>query len=321
MSVDILILYQALVKQKWTSIFPIWESGTELKVAQRSMDIVFTEWSCGKDLCRILCPVSRREWAIWSGKMSILKAYKLVQESYWQRFRNTKKTEKQTYIEFGREKEMLFDRWCLSKKINQDYMRLCELMLNEKFKNCLPADIKIYIDKQKIENLHQAAALADDYALTHKPLFGRVFQSSRENQRSTGDSHPILISKSKDHNKPTHQSPWFPSGPTCFYCKKKGHILSECWALEKKNQRLSTHMLVATKGSRVNHSRTPDCKPFLNSDSQIPPLMDTHHLFPKELFILKAVRKRPLIFFGTLVQHNIWFWVVSCHSPRSLWQE
>ena len=43
-------------------------------------------------------------------KMSILKAYELVPEAYRQRFRNTKKTDRQTYVEFGREKEMLFDR-------------------------------------------------------------------------------------------------------------------------------------------------------------------------------------------------------------------
>ena len=55
-------------------------------------------------------------------KMSILKAYELVPEAYRQKFRNTKKTEKQTYMEFEREKEMLFDHWCLSKEVNEDYL-------------------------------------------------------------------------------------------------------------------------------------------------------------------------------------------------------
>ena len=52
-------------------------------------------------------------------------------------------------MEFGREKEMLFDRWCLSKEINQDYLRLRQLMLIEEFNNYLPADIKMYVDEQK----------------------------------------------------------------------------------------------------------------------------------------------------------------------------
>jgi len=42
-------------------------------------------------------------------KMSILRTYELVPEAYCQQFRDTKKTEKQTYVEFGREKDMLFD--------------------------------------------------------------------------------------------------------------------------------------------------------------------------------------------------------------------
>ena len=135
-------------------------------------------------------------------KMSILKTYELVPEAYWQTYRNTKKTQKHTYVEFGREKEMLFDHRHLSKEVNQEYMRLCQLMLIEEFKNRLPADIKTYIDEQKIEDLHQGATLADDYALICKSLFGRVSQSSRENQRSTGDSHATFISQSntKDHN-------------------------------------------------------------------------------------------------------------------------
>ena len=70
-------------------------------------------------------------------KMNIPKAYELVPEAYWQQFRNTKKTEKQTYwyVEFGRQKEMLFDRWCLSKNVNRDYVRLRQLVLIEEFKS------------------------------------------------------------------------------------------------------------------------------------------------------------------------------------------
>ena len=126
---------------------------------------------------------------------------------------------------------MLFDCWCLSKDISQDYLRLCQLMLLEEFKNCLPVDIKTYVDEQKIEDLHQTATLADDYALTHTSRFGRVSQSVRENQRSPENSHPSTPnshSNSRDQNEPTRRSPRFPSGPTCFYYKKKGHILSEC---------------------------------------------------------------------------------------------
>ena len=115
-------------------------------------------------------------------KMNILKVYELVPEAYRQKFQNTKKTDKQNYVEFGREKEMLFDRCCISKDISQDYFRLCQLMLLEEFKNCLPVDIKMYVDEQKIEDLHEAATLADDYALTHTSRFGSVSECQRESE-------------------------------------------------------------------------------------------------------------------------------------------
>ena len=54
-------------------------------------------------------------------KELILKAYELVPEAYRQKFRNCRKENDQTYIEFARTKEQLFDSWCLSKKIGSAY--------------------------------------------------------------------------------------------------------------------------------------------------------------------------------------------------------
>ena len=47
-------------------------------------------------------------------KELILKAYELVPEAYRQTFRNCKKENEQTHVEFARTKEKLFDRWCCS---------------------------------------------------------------------------------------------------------------------------------------------------------------------------------------------------------------
>jgi len=43
-------------------------------------------------------------------KKEILQAYELVTEAYRQRFQDAKCTEKQTYMESAREKEMLFNK-------------------------------------------------------------------------------------------------------------------------------------------------------------------------------------------------------------------
>jgi len=151
-------------------------------------------------------------------KMNIPKAYELVPEAYWQQFRNTKKTEKQTYwyVEFGRQKEMLFDRWCLSKNVNRDYVRLRQLVLIEEFKSWLSTQLKTYVDEQKVESVHQAAMLADEYALTHTPAFRhpgypQPCKSNSDNLPSDGRN-----TSRPSNDVPVRWSPRFPGGPTCY---------------------------------------------------------------------------------------------------------
>ena len=66
-------------------------------------------------------------------KEFILKAYELVPEAYRQKFRNCKKENEQTYVEFSRTKEQLFDKWCSLTKIVSDHENLGQLMLVEEF--------------------------------------------------------------------------------------------------------------------------------------------------------------------------------------------
>ena len=112
-------------------------------------------------------------------KELILKAYELVPEAYRQKFRNCKKENEQTHVEFARTKEQLFDRWCSSKKIGSDHEKLRQLMLVEEFKRCINSDIKSFLDEKQVETLEAAARLADDYALTHKVSFINKSNPSR----------------------------------------------------------------------------------------------------------------------------------------------
>ena len=104
-------------------------------------------------------------------KEVILKAYELVPEAYRQKFRNCRKENDQTHVEFARTKEQSFDRWCSSKKIGSDYPKLRQLMLVEEFKRCINSDVKSFLDEKEVETLEKAARLADDYTLTHKVSF------------------------------------------------------------------------------------------------------------------------------------------------------
>ena len=77
-----------------------------------------------------------------------------------------KKYSNQTHVEFARNGEQLFDRWCCSKKIDQNYDKLRQLMLVEEFKRCIQSDVKTFLDEKQVE-----IRLADDYYLTHKVSF------------------------------------------------------------------------------------------------------------------------------------------------------
>ena len=78
------------------------------------------------------------------------------------------KYDSKTYVEFAREKEDLFNRWCHSKEIGQDFKKLKQMALLEEFKDKVRPDIRSHLDEQKVEELEKAAVTADDYALTYK---------------------------------------------------------------------------------------------------------------------------------------------------------
>ena len=195
-------------------------------------------------------------------KELILKAYELIPEAYRQKFRDCRKDHDQTHVEFARTKEQLFDRWCSSKKVGSDHAKLRQLMLVEEFKRCINSDVKAFLDEKEVETLESAARLADDYALTHKASFvNKPFSRKPFNPQSrqfTTQSKPYSPQskpyspqsgpKSSPSNPPDNSSPKPKfsdenqnqnplSQPICNYCKKSGHIVSECLTLKRKKER------------------------------------------------------------------------------------
>lgn len=63
-------------------------------------------------------------------KSVVLNAFQLVPEAYRQKFRNHKKGVNKSYVEFAREKEIMFDRWCTACN-STDFDSLRELVMVE----------------------------------------------------------------------------------------------------------------------------------------------------------------------------------------------
>ena len=186
-------------------------------------------------------------------KELILKGYELVPEAYRQKFRSFEKLGCQTYVEFARGKEQLFDRWCHSQKVDKDHDKLRQLILIEEFKRCIHSDVRTFIDEQKAETLEDAARLADEFSLSHKVMFvekpkrpypppGRDppptlprwsgNQRGHQNEDPRWKQNPGNNSANRSNFSWSKQNKTMSSKPfkplTCFYCRKDGHMISNC---------------------------------------------------------------------------------------------
>ena len=163
-------------------------------------------------------------------KAAVLKAYELVPEAYRQRFRTWKKTDNQTHLEFARDLIGHFTRWCSALKVNT-FDGLCDLLLLEQFKNSIPENIAQHIGDHKVKTVNEAAALADDYVLTHRRSFGEARTHGASSGERVGAVTYVPVGKPdfKEHN--TRKS-----DKTCNYCHKKGHFKADCFALKAKTR-------------------------------------------------------------------------------------
>lgn len=128
-----------------------------------------------------------------------------------------------TYVEFGREKEALFDCWCQSKKV-QDFDQLHDLILLEDFRNCLPDKIAAYINEQNV---------TDAYVLTHRETFEKPYPSSENRFASI---KPFVPSRVSTYSNDVKSRLKVGEKLVCVYCKKQGHTIKTCFALKKKNK-------------------------------------------------------------------------------------
>ena len=173
-------------------------------------------------------------------KEAILKAYRLVPEAYRQKFRNYLKYDSKTHVEFAREKENLFNRWCHSKEIGQDFKKLKQMVLLEEFKDKVRPDIRSHLDEQKVEELGKAAIMADDYALTHKmssksgnPQQKRYHGSgNRENISRNMDDRKRQVKSTENVGLVSKVEPLKPI--SCGHGGKPCHIITNCWKLGGK---------------------------------------------------------------------------------------
>ena len=253
-------------------------------------------------------------------KEAILKAYELVPEAYRQKFRNYLKYDSKTHVEFAREKENLFNIWCHSKEIGQDFKKLKQMVLLEEFKDKVRPDIRSHLDEQKVEELEKAAIMADDYALTHKMSSK---SGNPQQKRYHGSGNRENISRNADDRKRQGKStenvglvskvePLKPI--SCGHCGKPGHIITNCWKLGGKTP--------CEHCGRFNH-KSEDCriaKNKLQKDVKPTGLTSLKGLKVSpfnESENSKGVKVKPLIDRNNFVEKNKGIKVNPLHNDKS----
>ena len=253
-------------------------------------------------------------------KEAILKAYELVPEAYRQKFRNYLKFDSKTHVEFAREKENLFNRWCHSKEIGQDFKKLKQMVLLEEFKDKVRPDIRSHLDEQKVEELEKAAIMADDYALTHKMSSK---SGNPQQKRYHGSGNRENISRNADDRKRQGKStenvglvskvePLKPI--SCGHCGKPGHIITNCWKLGGKTP--------CEHCGRFNH-KSEDCRIAKNKlQKEVKPTGLTSLKGLKvspfnESENQKGVKVKPLIDRNNFVEKNKGIKVNPLHNDKS----
>ena len=253
-------------------------------------------------------------------KEAILKAYELVPEAYRQKFRNYLKYDSKTHVEFAREKENLFNRWCHSKEIGQDFKKLKQMVLLEEFKDKVRPDIRSHLDEQKVEELEKAAIMADDYALTHKMSSK---SGNPQQKRYHGSGNRENISRNADDRKRQGKStenvglvskvePLKPI--SCGHCGKPGHIITNCWKLGGKTP--------CEHCGRFNH-KSEDCRIAKNKlQKEVKPTGLTSLKGLKvspfnESENSKGVKVKPLIDRNDFVEKNKGIKVNPLHNDKS----
>lgn len=125
-----------------------------------------------------------------------------------------------------RELVIHFDNWCSAAGVRtKEDMR--ELILLEQFKNSVSDRIADYVNERGAKTVAEAAALADDFFLTHSGsrssvAFGpreKIFQGARSPEVGFGNS----------------RSSW-ESDKVCNYCRKRGYWKNDCYSLKSHSR-------------------------------------------------------------------------------------
>lgn len=167
-------------------------------------------------------------------KQAILWAYELVPEAYRQQFRKGRLKSGQTYVDFARQPEILFDKWLWATE-TYSFQELKHLMVLEQFKNSLNKHLAVHLNEQDATEIRAEAEMADNYILVHQEPW--IADKKLVSPRQFEERVKREIAKPQEFNR-AHRD------VICHYCKKPGHIKPRCPALQRGRENRSVALVL-----------------------------------------------------------------------------
>lgn len=192
-------------------------------------------------------------------RKAVLAAYGSVPEAYRKKFRALRRKPGESYLDLWRKQGVALERW-LNSCSAFDYTQLKDLFLLEQLKISVPRHVEVYLSEREVTNPQKAAQMADNYEVIHGEVPGRGFDRKRPAEEGAKADFPKRQSEGNGNRqvstaeKPNHfvsrfrQPPWRQNGPPqsfsqsstrshdiiCHYCRKPGHLKSQCPLLKAK---------------------------------------------------------------------------------------
>uniref|UniRef100_A0A3B3BKY0 SCAN box domain-containing protein n=1 Tax=Oryzias melastigma TaxID=30732 RepID=A0A3B3BKY0_ORYME len=129
-----------------------------------------------------------------------------------------------SHLDYMRELVRHFDSWCLSARVTT-FEGLRELILLEQFKSSISSCVSTFVGDRGVKTVAEAAALADDYFLTHS-LTGR------------DDSTPAGVFSDGPSSRGRRVTGASRVNDVCNYCRQYGHWKNECQLLRSRRGNL-----------------------------------------------------------------------------------
>ena len=152
-------------------------------------------------------------------KATLLQHFALTSEGFRKRFRNAKRGNTETFLQYSARLTSYAKRWVELSGRDTTYETLLELVVMEQILEGCDRSTAIFIKERSPKNLSELVEIAEQYCSAHGP----VARGPNRNAQQSGKPQKSASAKPQQGNSFVPMSE-----RKCFICDKKGHMAINC---------------------------------------------------------------------------------------------